>query len=252
MVVHIFGEKDSPCCANYALKKTGRDNFDEYDASTIESVLKSFYMDDFLKSVISEVQAITLCQKMIQVMERGGFNLTKFKSNSDRVSKALPDNKYEKTTQDLKIDAERVEKILGISWKIKYDKFVFTKNMKVYSLTKQGILSAVSYIFYIVVIPFTLKAKLLVQLMWRKNLEWDDEVPQDIANAWNKWLDGMKEINKMQIDRYYHHHHHGWQCSDIQLHIFCDASESVNGSVAYLCFACKDGTTHCCFVMAKS
>ena len=40
MVVHIFGGKDSPCCANYALKKTGRDNFDEYDTSAIESVLK--------------------------------------------------------------------------------------------------------------------------------------------------------------------------------------------------------------------
>ena len=83
MVVHIFGGKDSPWCENYAPKKTGRGNFDGYDASTIESVLKLFYMNDFLKSVISEVQAITLYQEMIQVMERGGFNLTKFKSNLD-------------------------------------------------------------------------------------------------------------------------------------------------------------------------
>ena len=87
-------------------------------------------MDDFLKSVTSEVQAVTLCQEMIQVMERGGFNLTKFKSNSNMVLKALPDNEYEKTTQDLEIDAERVEKILGISWKIQDDKILFTKNMK--------------------------------------------------------------------------------------------------------------------------
>ena len=87
-------------------------------------------MDDFLKSVTSEVQAITLCQEMIQVMERGGFNLTKFKSNSNMVLKALPENEYEKTNQDLEIDAERVEKTLGISWKIKDDKILFTKNMK--------------------------------------------------------------------------------------------------------------------------
>ena len=50
IVVHIFGGKDSPCCANYTLNKTERDNFEEYDASTIESVLKSFYKDDFLTS----------------------------------------------------------------------------------------------------------------------------------------------------------------------------------------------------------
>ena len=68
--------------------------------------------------------------------------------------------------------------------------------------------------------------------------------------AWNKWLDGIKEIHKQQIDRYYYHH--GCQCSDIQLHIFCDAPESAYWAVAYLCFAFKNGTTHCCFVMAKS
>ena len=100
MVVHIFPGKDSLCCANYALKKSGRDNVDEYDASTIENILKSFYMDDLLKSVISEVQATTLSQEMIQVMERRGFNLTKLKSNSDRVLKALPDDKHKKATQD--------------------------------------------------------------------------------------------------------------------------------------------------------
>ena len=211
MVAHIFGGKDSPYCANYALKKTGRDHFDEYDASTIKSILKSFYMDDFLKSVISEVQVITMCQEMIQGMEKGGFNLTKFKSSSDRVLKALPDDEYEKATQYLEIDAERVEKTLGVSSKIQKDKFAFTKNMKVYSLTKQGILSAVSSIFYLLgfLTSFRLKAKLLIQLMLRKNPEWDDEVHQDIAKAINK------EINKVQIDRCYHHH--GWQCSDIQL-----------------------------------
>ena len=86
MVVHIFDGKDSSCCANYALKKTGRDNFDNYNPSTNGSVLKSFYMDDFLKSVPSEVEAKQLCQDIIEVMAAGGFKLTKFKSNSPDAS----------------------------------------------------------------------------------------------------------------------------------------------------------------------
>ena len=75
--------------------------------------------------------------------------------------------------------------------------------MRVYSLTKRGILSAVNSIFNPLgfLTPFILKVKLLIQLMWRKNLEWDDEVSQDIAKAWNKWLDGIKEIIEVQIDR---------------------------------------------------
>ena len=53
-------------------------------------------MNDFLKPVILEVRVITLCQEMVQVMERGGFNLTKLKNNSDRVLKALQNQKYKK------------------------------------------------------------------------------------------------------------------------------------------------------------
>ena len=57
--------------------------------------------------------------------------------------------------------------------KIQGDKFLFTKNMILYSLTKRGILSAVSSLFDPLgfLTPFTLKAKLLIQLMGRKNLE---------------------------------------------------------------------------------
>ena len=36
MVVHIFGGKDFPCCANYALKKN--DNFNCFNSLTIQSV----------------------------------------------------------------------------------------------------------------------------------------------------------------------------------------------------------------------
>ena len=61
MVVHIFGGKgygkDSPCCANHAFNKTGRDNFNCYNQSKIESVLKSFFMADFLQSIPQEEQA---------------------------------------------------------------------------------------------------------------------------------------------------------------------------------------------------
>ena len=53
MLVHIFGAKDSPTCANYALQRTARDNHQNFDALTYYSATKAFYVDDLLKSVTS-------------------------------------------------------------------------------------------------------------------------------------------------------------------------------------------------------
>ena len=104
IMVHIFDGKDSSCCANYALKKTGRDNFNHYNPPTIESVLKSFYMLDFLKSVPSKEQAKQLRQEMIEVMAADVFSLTKCKSNSADVLSLLPDDKHERSTSHLETD----------------------------------------------------------------------------------------------------------------------------------------------------
>ena len=188
MVVHIFGGKDSPSCANYALKRTGSDNAASSNPSTVESVLKSFYMDDFLKSVISEEQAKDLCKEMIDIRKKGGFNLTKFKSNSINVLKALPEDKCQITVQQLEIDGDQTERTLGVHWRINEDYFTFTRNMKDYSTTKRGILSAISSVFDPLgfLTPFTLKAKLIIQEMWRQNLDWDEEVPIDILKVWKR------------------------------------------------------------------
>ena len=54
---HIFGAKDSPTCANYALQRTARDNVNQYPEAT-KAVLENFYMDDYLDSVESPERAL--------------------------------------------------------------------------------------------------------------------------------------------------------------------------------------------------
>ena len=44
---HIFGAKDSPTCANYALRRTAVDNQDRYPDAAC-AVLNNFYMDDYV------------------------------------------------------------------------------------------------------------------------------------------------------------------------------------------------------------
>ena len=82
-----------------ALKKTVRDNFNNFETLTVMNVPQSFYKNNFLKSITSEEQRKTLCKQMKEAMRKGGFNLTKFKSNSVEVLKTLPSDKYESSEQ---------------------------------------------------------------------------------------------------------------------------------------------------------
>ena len=58
MLVHLFGGVWSPSCANFALRKTAEDHSSEFEEEVISTVEKNFYVDDCLKSVETEGQAI--------------------------------------------------------------------------------------------------------------------------------------------------------------------------------------------------
>ncbi|XP_073243765.1 uncharacterized protein [Porites lutea] len=60
MLVHLFGGASSPSCANYALKRTAEDNKEDFDAVTIATVKRNFYVDDCLKSVPTNPKAVKL------------------------------------------------------------------------------------------------------------------------------------------------------------------------------------------------
>ena len=72
------------------LKRIARDNHVNFDPLTYETVIRAFYVDDCLKSLFSEEDAIFLAKELIDMLKLGGFRLTKFMSNSSTVLDALP------------------------------------------------------------------------------------------------------------------------------------------------------------------
>ena len=77
MLVHIMGATCSPTCANYALKRCARDRQEQFDPNTIETVLRSFYVDDLVKSVQSVEIGQPLVKELIELTKLGGNRLTK-------------------------------------------------------------------------------------------------------------------------------------------------------------------------------
>ena len=79
-VRHIFGSKDSPTCANYALRRTATDNTSQFPEAA-QSVINNFYRDDYLESSPTIEEATRKAKDLVKLLSLGGFKLTKFVSN---------------------------------------------------------------------------------------------------------------------------------------------------------------------------
>ena len=84
---HMFGNKDLPTCANYALQPT--ENVSQYPEAT-KSVLENFYMDYYSDSVESPERALKRSKELVYLLHLGGFKLSKFVGNvpnlADRIN----------------------------------------------------------------------------------------------------------------------------------------------------------------------
>ena len=167
MTRHIFGGVWCSSAATYALRKTADDNKTSYDNKIIEAAKNSFYVDDMLHSTSTEDDAVDTATKMINLCKEGGFNLTKWLSNSKTVLEALPAEKLAKGVQDMDLRHSALpnERALGLEWDPEEDTFKIKVKKKEPVLTKRGLLSYVSSVYDPLgfVSPFVLTAKKLFQ-----------------------------------------------------------------------------------------
>ena len=68
MNVHLFGNIGLPCIANWTLHKTAKDNEDQMSFGSSCTILKIFYMDDYLDSFPTTQKAINTCIEVIKTL----------------------------------------------------------------------------------------------------------------------------------------------------------------------------------------
>ena len=98
---HIFGARDSPRCANFALRKTATDNMSTYsEAASV--VNENFYMDDYLDSFENVTHAIKFSRNLVSLLKLRGINLTTFVSNADEITLATNREDCETSSSPIK------------------------------------------------------------------------------------------------------------------------------------------------------
>ena len=82
--------------------------------------------------------------------------------------------------------------------------------------------------------PVTIRAKILMQVLWKDKYNWDVPLPVDIQSTWTDLAKDIETATEIQIPRYYFSELSD-EIGEMTLHIFTDASPKAYGACAYIC-----------------
>ena len=95
------------------------ENEKEYPIAA-KALQNNFYMDDFIKSVETPEEAIEVFNQLQPLLSRHGFELKKWISNNDAVTKAIPEDlKSISKTKQVEVEHNtEVSSVLGLQWTV--------------------------------------------------------------------------------------------------------------------------------------
>ncbi|XP_066157628.1 uncharacterized protein, partial [Euwallacea fornicatus] len=229
-----YGTSSAPFQATRCLVELAEQNMNIYPR-TSEIIKRSFYMDDLLVSVDSEAEAWDIYQELNEIMNQANFKLRKWSSNSGTVlKKILKSNDNENLDSFILSHNEKELKTLGISWDPEQDILKYTVKVKLDAtcVTKRTILSTISEIFdpLGLIGPAMIRAKLIIQSLWKLQLDWDQEVPKELRQLWQDFAAQLECLNECKVDR----HVILGNAIRITLFGFSDSSEKAYGACIYV------------------
>ncbi|XP_013390867.1 uncharacterized protein LOC106159196 [Lingula anatina] len=241
-----FGNKCSP----FLLNATVKHHLSQYPTShVVDELNQNLYVDDLISGCDDEIEACAFIREADSIMQQASMKFSKWVSNSDTVGELLSQEFSDRSV------TEKMLKVLGIQWMPTEDCFYFD-GLELSSdayVTKRVILSYLARLFdpLGLLAPFIVVLKCLFQSLWRLHLDWDEIVPDIIAQQFKCWLQGLHAVRGWRIPRCYTVGH--WNDVEVyQLHAFGDASEKAYGACVYLRTLSKDGIWRTSLVYSKT
>ena len=248
-----FGTKPAPFLATRCLKELAL-RFGEIYPSAKSVLMNDFYVDDVLSGADSIEAAQNIQKELRELLERAGFQLSKWCANKQSILSGICNEHIEKQFP-LSLDAKRVIKTLGVLWLPNEDLFQirFNNDKNIEPVTKRQVLSEISGYYDILGLygPIIVYAKHLMQSIWRLEREkedyvvkacdenktvkghpyyWDDILPEEVLSTWREFRQQLILLNNLSIPRFisYTKAH-----KYFELHGFSDASSRAYGAVVY-------------------
>ncbi|XP_049308631.1 uncharacterized protein LOC125777586 [Bactrocera dorsalis] len=249
-----YGMTSSPYNAIRSLRQYAVDNCniveDENRVSTARnSILDGFYVDDYLESFDSLLEAVSCAHDVNTILRQGHFILDKWNSNCAKALHAITDP--EKSEVEIEL-CDSNATVLGLHWNPLSDELFFKVRIEdSHTLpTKRSILSDVARLYDPIGIlaPAVVLAKMFIQTLWRKDLNWDTPIPVELQDQWLKFRNGLEELARIRVQRWLGMSPHAF-CT---LHGFCDASSKAYAAVIYVNSGAQGDYSNMTLVTAKT
>ncbi|GFQ77516.1 uncharacterized protein TNCT_95131, partial [Trichonephila clavata] len=185
-------------------------------------------MDDVVSGVQTLDTAPQLQCQLQNMLKTCGIKLHKWNSNSKELFNSSTDQEHSFSTK-----AESAKKILGVSWKPTEDYFMFKVSIpSIASYTKRDVLSVISRLYgpLRLIGPVISKAKIFLQKLWLRKLNWEECLPEAITPEWLHFVSSLKVLEELKIDQYLL----TYSYEKLMLLGYADASESAYGNAVYM------------------
>ncbi|XP_043474987.1 uncharacterized protein LOC122506733, partial [Leptopilina heterotoma] len=223
-----YGVSSSPFLANRVIKQLANDEGDNFPKAK-QILLNDIYVDDGLFGADDLETALQIKNEFIQLLAKGGFPVHKISSNSPLLS----DSKLSKYSERLILNDTNSKAVLGLYWDPEYDVFRISMSPVVnVNFTKRNVLSVIAKQFDPLgwISPILIIAKIIIQDLWIRHLDWDETLPDDLSVRWKSYCHELNNVQKITIPRWT-----GLTSHDvIEIHGFADASSRAYAAVVYL------------------
>ncbi|XP_070134412.1 uncharacterized protein [Drosophila bipectinata] len=213
MQVMTFRAACSPCLADY-VKTLNASQHSSTDQRAALAIKEYHYVDDYVDSFSSEEEALAI---------------------STRVREIHDDAATEPATDDFKFG-------------VKYHRVPRSVMTGKPVPTKREFLSLVMSTFGFLSC-YMVTAKFLMREIWRRGVNWDESLPDNLAAALEYWRQGMSKIDEFRCPRYYFG---GGRVRMLLLHIFVDSSQSAFPAAAYWWAIYENGDVRAHFIRSKT
>ncbi|XP_064107500.1 uncharacterized protein LOC135216265 [Macrobrachium nipponense] len=188
--------------------------------------MTKFYVDNLIGSLPTTISLYSLYKVAKEVLSDAGMPLREWISNDPTF------NEMVKQEGDGTTEGSDLVKVLGLHWNYKTDHLsIKPPSFEEAPLTKRLLLSNLSKVFDPLGLfaPIIVRAKVLMQKIWKLSKRWDDVLPPELQEEWSKIKKDLENVSYQEFPRFTAN-----RGTNYSLHVFCDASEKAYGAAAYL------------------